>query len=347
MRNFLIIGSVFCLTLISADLKEVKYPYSWSTTQNPIITHIYTADPSAFVGPDGKLWLYPSHDDDNAEDYNSMDSYHIFSTEDLVNWTDYGVIFGSGNVNPELWGNKANDLGPGHMWAPDCVYKDGVYYLYYPKHDARKIGVATSTSPTGPFVDQGMIEGTSRIDPRCFIDDEGKAYLFWGGGGDFYRAELKANMMEIDGECESISSILTDPKEGPWVWKHNGIYYLMYASNTKNGEKFGPDRLLYGTLDGPMGDFTYKGVLMKNASTHEFLTGTSHGSVLEFKGKSYLFYHSAFLSGGNRFRRSVHVDQITYNPDNTIQEVIPSVNSTWPWYDGKIKKRFEYIQTRN
>ena len=170
-----------------------KYPYSFKSESNPIIKHLRTADPDCHVWADGKMWMYTSQDHDpvpgGGDGYAKMDGYHAFSSEDLITWTDHGEIFHSRDSD---WGIE----GGGWLWAPGVAFKNDTYYLYYPHKDKNKkwrIGVATSKKPQGPFKDSGnYIEGTHGIDPMCFIDDDGEAYLYF----DHSVAKLNPNMME-------------------------------------------------------------------------------------------------------------------------------------------------------
>ena len=154
-----------------------------SLAPNPFITHMYTADPSAHVWADGRLYVYASHDIAPPRGCDLMDRYHVFSTDDMVHWKDHGEILNSSQVP---WGRKEG----GFMWAPDCAYKDGTYYFYFPHpsdtdwNNSWKIGVATSKEPAANFTVQGYIKGMdSLIDPCVFIDDDGQAYIYNGGGG--------------------------------------------------------------------------------------------------------------------------------------------------------------------
>ena len=169
-----------------------------SMAPNPFITHMYTADPSAHVWADGRLYVYASHDIDPPRGCDLMDRYHVFSTDDMVHWKDHGEILNSSQVP---WGRKEG----GFMWAPDCAYKDGTYYFYFPhpsetKTDKSwKIGVATSKEPAANFTVQGYIEGMDPlIDPCVFVDDDGQAYIYNGGGGICKGGKLKDNMVELD-----------------------------------------------------------------------------------------------------------------------------------------------------
>ena len=201
-----------------------------SMAPNPFITHMYTADPSAHVWADGRLYVYASHDIDPPRGCDLMDRYHVFSTDDMVNWTDHGEILNSSQVP---WGRKEG----GFMWAPDCAYKDGTYYFYFPHpsdtkwNDSWKIGVATSKEPAANFTVQGYIEGMDPlIDPCVFVDDDGQAYIYNGGGQICKGGKLKDNMVELDGEMKEMEG-LEDFHEATWIHKYNGKYYLSYSDN--------------------------------------------------------------------------------------------------------------------
>jgi hypothetical protein len=282
-----------------------------SKAQNPIIRDIYTADPSAHVWGDGRLYVYPSHDIDPPRGCDLMDQYHVYSTDDMIHWTDHGEILRASQVE---WGRQDG----GFMWAPDCVFKNGVYYFYFPHpsetewNNSWKIGIATSTEPAANFVVKGYIGGLkSMIDPCAFVDDDGKAYLYYGGGGHCEGGKLKDNMVEVDGEMHVMEG-LQDFHEATWVHKHNGIYYLSYSDNNSKGG----NQMRYATSNNPLGPWTYKGIYMEPTGS-----STNHGSIVEFKGQWYAFYHNSILSG-NDWLRSVSVDPLYYNDDGTIQKVI-------------------------
>src|SRR5258708_3494254 len=165
--------------------------------KNPFVTQIYTADPSAHVWADGRLYVYPSHDIDPPRGCDLMDQYHVYSTDDMVNWRDEGEILRASDV---LWGRPEG----GFMWAPDCAYKNGTYYFYFPHpsgtdwNNTWKIGIATSKSPASGFKSQGYIPGLeSLIDPCVFVDDDGQAYFYYGGGNICKSGQLKNNIVEI------------------------------------------------------------------------------------------------------------------------------------------------------
>ncbi|MDQ8195626.1 family 43 glycosylhydrolase [Coraliomargarita sp. SDUM461004] len=277
---------------------------------NPIVSHMFTADPSAHVWEDGRLYVYPSTDTSSPAGYATMDGYHVFSTDDLITWVDHGEILHSDDVP---WGRERG----GYMWAPDCAYKDGTYYFYFPHpsgNDHRKtwkIGVATSQNPASGFEVQGYIEGlTPQIDPCVFIDDDGQAYLYHGGPAPVYAGKLKDNMMEIEGAMVAQEG-LHDLREGPYVFKRNAIYYLIYPDNSSGGH-----RMNYAMSEHPLGPWESKGVLLDETSVL-----TTHGSCVEYKGQWYLFYHSGALSGGIEHNRSICFDPIFFNEDGTIRKV--------------------------
>jgi beta-xylosidase len=282
-------------------------------SQNPFITSIYTADPSAHVWADGRLYVYPSHDIDPARGCDLMDRYHVFSTGDMVHWRDEGEILNAGQVT---WGRKEG----GFMWAPDCAYKNGTYYFYFPHPSGTnwdttwKVGIATSKKPGCDFTSVGYIEGLrgrSMIDPCVFADDDGKAYIYWGGGARCEAGRLKDNMSELDGPMERVTG-LVDFHEATWVFKRNGIYYLTYADNNPK-----ENQLRYATSNSPLGPWTYRGVFLGTTGCD-----TNHGSVIEYKGQWYVFYHNQSISNtGKGNLRSICVDLVNFNDDGSIQLV--------------------------
>ena len=288
-----------------------------SMAPNPFITHMYTADPSAHVWADGRLYVYASHDIDPPRGCDLMDRYHVFSTDDMVNWTDHGEILNSSQVP---WGRKEG----GFMWAPDCAYKDGTYYFYFPHpsdtkwNDSWKIGVATSKEPAANFTVQGYIEGMDPlIDPCVFVDDDGQAYIYNGGGQICKGGKLKDNMVELDGEMKEMEG-LEDFHEATWIHKYNGKYYLSYSDNHdenwNDGVK-GDNRMRYAISDNPLGPWKSMGIYMEPTDSY-----TTHGSIVEYKGQWFAFYHNSALSNHD-WLRSICVDKLYYNEDGTIQMV--------------------------
>jgi arabinoxylan arabinofuranohydrolase len=314
MKHLLITLTALLLasTDCTVEAKKAKGPAG----KNPFVTHIYTADPSAHVWNDGRLYVYPSHDIDPPRGCDRMDRYHVFSTTDMKNWTDHGEILNSSQVP---WGRKDG----GFMWAPDCAYKDGTYYFYFPHpsgdnwNDTWKVGVATSKHPVKDFKVQGYIEGLgdakAMIDPCVFVDDDGLAYFYYGGGGRCVGTRLKSNMTEIAEPLRTMEG-LKDFHEAAWVHKKDGVYYLSYADNhVENGK--GANRLNYATSKSPLGPWTYRGIYLEPTGCD-----TSHGSIVEYKGKWYAFYHNCALSGRGNLR-SICVDRLYYGKDGSIKMV--------------------------
>ncbi|MDC0584363.1 family 43 glycosylhydrolase [Bacteroidales bacterium] len=298
-------------------------------SQNPIVTHIYTADPTARVY-NGKLYIYPSHDVSWNPDWEKlgavkepnghvMTDYHAFSTTDMINYTDHGVIVAQEDVP---WGNK---VGYG-MWAPCITYKNGTYYYYFPNKPAdksgfRQIGLATATNPEGPFtIEPNYIEGLKGIDPNPFIDDDGQAYMYWGGGkGNSLRVvKLSDDMKFVIGETIYIKDLPQEYKEGPFVFKRNGLYYLTFPHNRDT--KTSTEEIGYAIGDNPLGPFKYKGTLMDRFKD----CWTNHQSIVEYKDQWYMFYHHNDLSKVGNLR-SICVDSLFFNEDGTIKKVIPTL----------------------
>ena len=297
---------------------------------NPFITSIYTADPSAHVWSDGRLYVYPSRDIDPAVGANNMDHYHVFSTSDMVNWRDEGEILNSSEVP---WSGPPG----GFMWAPDCAYANGKYYFYYPHpsdpsptnwNNTWKIGVAVSLSPNRDFTPlTNYIDGVggfSMIDPQPFIDTDGQAYLFYGGGGNCAVAKLNPDMISISAPPQAVTN-LHDFHEATWVFKRNNVYYLTYADNVSPNNE-----MEYATATNVMGPWTSMGVYLTSTGS-----GTTHGSVVQYNGQWYQFYHNAAVSGGNGSLRSICVDVLNFDASGNILPVTqtttgPPANGTPP-----------------
>jgi arabinoxylan arabinofuranohydrolase len=296
--------------------------------QNPIIRDQFTADPSARVFresvPSGNdtVYLYPSHDILAKEGrgrpgWFCMEDYHVFSSTNLTDWKDHGVIVSQDSVP---WVNSKGYA----LWAPDCAYRNRKYYFYFPApgKDATygrgfSIGVVISDKPYGPFVPQAEpIKGIHGIDPCVLIDKDGQAYLIWAAR-NFYIAKLKPNMLELASEPQVIEGLPDKGlKEGPFMFERNGIYYLTYPHVQDTTE-----RLEYAMSDHPMGPFKVKGVIMDETSD----CWTNQNSVIEFKGQWYLFYHHNDLSPHFDKNRSVRIDSLFFNKDGTIEKVIPTL----------------------
>ena len=287
---------------------------------NPIIQTKFTADPAPMVYSN-TVYLYTSHDEDDAEGF-KMFNWMCYSTTDMVNWTDHGII---GGVAPPYktfsWADGYN------AWAPQCIERNGKFYLYcpFPYKGQMVIGVAVSDSPIGPFTDplgKPLVVGS--YDPTVFIDDDGQAYLCWGGNGPCYYAKLNEDMVSVSGDIQmaSIDFTGTPPEasytEGPWLWKENQHYYLAWASRCC------PEGIGYGMSDSPMGPWKCKGTIMDPNPK----SSGNHPGIIDYKGNSYVFgfnYAVNFaLTKVHRERRSICAAKMTYNADGTIAKV--------PWW---------------
>ncbi len=284
--------------------------------QNPFITHIYAADPSAHVWPSdtSTLWLYTSHDTPGTNHHATMFGYHVFSTTDLVNWTDHGRVLSVDDVN---W---AAD----YAWAIDAVYRNGKYFLIFCMHETEtgmfRTGIASSDVPQGPFTNIGYIKGVEwGQDPAVFVDNDNRAYLYWGSGGSCMAAELNDDLLSIKPETKvELTKQLFEVFEGPWVHKYQGKYYLSYPALPKGNW---PEEMYYAVSEKPLGPYIFKGNYIPK---FEGQAGTNHGSIVQYKGKWIAFHHSAMVSKGKSEVRSLMADCLTYNPDGTIKPIVPS-----------------------
>lgn len=299
---------------------------------NPIVQNVYTADPAPMVSGD-TLYLYTSHDEDKlVKDFYTMNDWKCYSTKDMVNWTDLGTVM---SYKSFTWADTEDP----RAWAPQCVERNGKFYLYVPIHKkggGMVIGVGVSDKPEGPFVDalgKPLVDDGSwnNIDPTVFIDDDGQAYLYFGNPSLRY-VKLNEDMLSYDesiGKKGIVSFDMTEeafgPKvqsdrkcgygEGPWFYKRGDLYYLVYAAFIKGGT----ESLAYSTSQWPTGPWEFQGEIMPSQEFEK--TGTcftNHPGVIDFRGHSYLFYHAQPLKGGGIFHRSVLVDEFTYNEDGSI-----------------------------
>ena len=304
---------------------------------NPIVQTVYTADPAPLV-VDDTLYVYTSHDEDGSDWY-VMNDWKCYSTKDMVNWTDHGTVFSLKGLS---WAKS-------DAWAAQCVARNGKYYLYVPvtsNEGKTVVGVAVADSPAGPFKDpigEPLVStGLGDIDPTVFVDDDGQAYLYWGNPNLYY-VKLNEDMVSYD-KSDAVTNTgipgvtkveltpegfgtprepdretqgvirKTSYEEAPWFYKRGDKYYMIYAANM-------PEDLAYATSSSPTGPWTYGGTVMKTDGTESF---TNHPGIVDFQGKSYLFYHTGKLSGGGGFTRSVAVEEFSYNKDGSI----PLINWT-------------------
>jgi hypothetical protein len=312
MKNYLHILLFVALTVLSLNIL---------VAQNPIIRNQFSADPSARVF-NGKVYLFPSHDipapkEFARKDWFCMQDYHVFSSSNLTDWTDHGVIISQTKVN---WVDSTSFS----MWAPDCIARNGKYYFYFPANARGSsgrgfgIGVAVADNPTGPYTPQPEpIKNIHGIDPCPFIDKDGQAYIYYSMGNLFV-AKLKENMLELAADPHVVGDLPKDGlKEGPYLFERNGIYYMTYPHVQNKIE-----RLEYAMSNNPMGPFKVTGVIMDESPTGCW---TNHQSVVEFNNQWYLFYHHNDFSPKFDKNRSVRVDSLFFNGDGTIKKVIPTL----------------------
>ena len=300
--------------------------------QNPIIQTRYTCDPAPMVYNE-KVYLYADHDEEGSK-YFTMNDWRVYSSMDMVNWTDLGSPL---KYSDFKWCN-------GQAWATQCIHRNGKFYWYvacfYPKIGRHVVGVAVGDSPTGPFKDalgKPLIEANwGDIDPTVFIDDDGQAYLYWGNNGLWY-VKLNKDMISYSGGIKKIDltesafggvkTKYVDEKitktriegldcyeEGPWIYKRNGKYYLLYAAGGV------PEHISYSTSDSPIGPWKYQGIIMPMQGG----SFTNHCGIIDYKGRSYFFYHNGALPGGGGFTRSTCIEPFQFDKNGNI----PTLNMT-------------------
>ena len=307
--------AVFCILLITFFTGALF-------ADNPIISQRYTADPNAFLYND-RLYVICSSDEDNVDSYNLL-NYTLISTDDMVNWTDHNLVFKV----------KSNTTWAGQAYAPTAITRNGKVYLFFP-NGTSSIGVLAANRPEGPYTDllgRALIDRNTPncssggvqwlFDPCIFVDSTAKgtqAYLVFGGGKP-YGTNLR--IVKINNDMKSISGTpltLNAPNsfEGPFLHKYNNKYYLSYPTN-------GASKIDYMMSDDPMAVWTYKGTALPNPTLNGSninLYNNSHESMIEYKGKWYMFYHDRRLSNLT-YKRNVCVDLLNYNTDGTIKTVI-------------------------
>ncbi|MEU1646147.1 family 43 glycosylhydrolase [Micromonospora zamorensis] len=287
---------------------------------NPIVQHIYTADPAPLVH-NGRVYLYTGHDEDGST-YFTMREWRVWSSADMVNWTDHGSPM---SLSTFAWADA-------NAWAGQVIARNGKFYWYVPVRQRSNgqmvIGVGVADSPTGPFRDAigRPLVGNNEIDPSVFIDDDGQAYLYWGNPGLWY-VKLNSDMISYSGSATRITlttagfgtrtgnaSRPTLYEEGPWVFKRNGLYYNVFAAECCS------EFIAYSTAPGPTGPWTYRGTIMPRQGS----SFTNHAGVIDFNGGSYFFYHNGALPGGGGYTRSVAVEKFSYNSNGTIPTITMS-----------------------
>lgn len=277
--------------------------------QRPIIQTKYTADPAPMVYND-TAFLYTTHDEDDAEGF-KMQDWLLYTSTDMVNWTDHGVV---ASLKSFDWVKRDNGA-----WAEQVVERNGKFYMYCPIH-GNGIGVLVSDSPYGPFKDPlgkplvWQKEHWDDIDPTVFIDEDGQAYMYWGNPNCYY-VKLNEDMISYSGDIVKLKETPEHYQEGPWFYKRNGHYYLAFASTCC------PEGIGYAMSDSPTGPWKTKGYIMRPTER----TRGNHPGIMDYKGKSYVFglnYDLLKLETNTHYeRRSVSVAEMHYNEDGTIQEV--------------------------
>lgn len=300
--------------------------------QNPIIRDVFTADPAPMIYKD-KVYMYVGHDTAAAgvESY-EMPDWLVYSSSDMKNWENHGALLSPKDFS---WAAKAAN-------AAQCIERNNKFYWYVSvihKSDRNSkggvgIGVAVSESPTGPFKDAlgkalitndmttDMTHSWDDLDPSVFIDDNGQAYIYWGNGSCKW-AKLKDNMIELDGSIHTFKP--QNFTEAPWIYKRNGLYYLVYAAGM-------PERAEYCIANSPAGPWEYRGVIQDTS----FNSFTTHPGIINFKGNDYYFYHNGALPTGGGYRRSVCIEYLNYNEDGSIQKVIQTENGVFSTKKNKL-----------
>ena len=274
----------------------------------PLVQTKYTADPAPVVVND-TIYLYTTHDEDNAEGF-VMRDWLLYTSTDMVNWQDRGAV---ASLKDFKWYDGNNGA-----WAEQVVERDGKWYMYCPIH-GHGIGVLVADSPYGPFTDPigkplvWQKEHWDDIDPTVWVDDDGQAYMYWGNP-NLYGVKLNRDMISYDGEIIQFPKI-KDYQEGPWMYKHGDHYYLAFASTCC------PEGIGYAMSDSPLGPWKYAGHIMD----HTPRTRGNHPGIIDYKGKSYCFglNYDVFRLSESRHaeRRSVSAAEMEYNPDGTIREL--------------------------
>ncbi|RZM21151.1 MAG: carbohydrate-binding protein [Pedobacter sp.] len=285
-------------------------------SQNPIIQTKFTADPAPLVYND-TVFLYTSHDEDDAFGF-VMRDWQLYTSTDMVNWTDHGTV---ASLKDFKWVNTDNGA-----WAIQVTRRNGKFYMYCPMPGGTGIGVLVADSPYGPFKDpigKPLIKNSSDdIDPTVLIDDDGQAYMYWGNPNLYY-VKLNEDMISYSGSIikdSAFAKVKSQPdpfhyQEGPWAYKRNGHYYMAYASTCC------PEGIGYAMSTSATGPWVYKGMIMDGDKR----SSGNHPGIIDYKGTPYVFgFNYAIMKqtvSKHYERRSICVEQLTYNADGTIQQL--------------------------
>lgn len=309
-------GVKTCLAALAAVFCCASVP---ALADNPIIQTRFTADPAPLVHGD-TVYLYAGHDEDEAHGF-TMRDWRLYSSKDMVNWTDHGAVI---DLSVFAWARQDNDA-----WAAQVVERNGKFYFYGSvsvkgANPKEAIGVAVADSPLGPFKDvlgrPLVAPAAGFIDPTVMIDDDGQAYLYWGNPNLWY-VKLNKDMVSYSGDIKRIDAKPKNYQEGPWVYKRKGRYYLAYASTCCS------EGLGYAMSATPVGPWEFKGQIMDPSS----LSTGNHPGIIDFRDKTYVFgfnYRLTFAETPlHRERRSITVAEMTYRADGTIP-TLPFWNTT-------------------
>lgn len=307
--------------------------------RNPIVQTCFTTDPAPLNVGDSVLYLFTGHDEEKA-DFFWMQEWRVYSTRDMVNWTDHGSPLALESFS---W---ADD----RAWAPQAIERNGKFYFYIPAHSklsgGMAIGVAVADRPEGPYRDalgRPLYENGSwdHIDPTVWIDDQGQAWLAWGNPR-VYLLQLQEDMIHAKGDVQMIdmteegfgSPPMREREkgkeykdsyvEGPWLIQApapRNDWFLLYAAGGV------PEHISYSSAPSPTGPWHYEGVIMPEGGTGSF---TNHCGVVTFKGHNYFFYHTAHLPGGGGFGRSASVEEFKYTEDGHIPTILPTREGVQP-----------------
>ena len=348
-----------------------SFPRTIQNQRNPILPlDVHIPDSEAHVMPDGKLYVYGSFD--AHDELYCSEEYHVASTPDLKNWTVHEKSLDGKDIpwcnNPNYphypgidWShptpfvlkmltdyaddkaafeNPDNGPKPSLLFAPDCLERDGKYYLYFCMSDDTE-GVAVSDRPEGPFKDWKQLP-IGGIDPAIFIDDDGQAYYYWGQLFS-HGAKLADDMVTLD-ESSITDNLVTEEEhffhEGSSMRKIGDTYYYVYASIAYGK----PTSLSYATGKSPLGPFTYRGVIINNQECDP-ASWNNHGSIECVNGQWYVFYHRC--SRGDKLNRRLCIEKIRILPDGSIPEVkMTSQGVGDPFGPGETVKGYEACSVR-
>jgi arabinoxylan arabinofuranohydrolase len=308
---------VLCLIAAANSVVQADYP---------IISNRYLADPTPLVHND-RVYVYCSNDDESpVEGSYNIPNVVCISTGDMKNWTDHGIVFDA--ARDTAWAKKS--------WAPGVIERDGKFFMYFGNSGAN-IGVAVADSPTGPFKDplgKPLLEHSTPgvqpaknmwlFDPGAFIDDDGQAYLYFGGNGDdnVRAVKLKRDMITLDSEVIKMNA--QNFFEAAWVFKRNGIYYFTYSANPRAGMSF--DYMM--STEGPVSGYIYAG---RTSDQPPLNDNNHHAAHFEFKGNWYEVYHNRIVSNEagipTGFRRNIALDSFRFDEQGKIIKKIPTYDS--------------------